>query len=68
MNEAGVSVDDVWRAHRRLRSMLPPTPLVYSERCAAYLKLENLQVTGAFKVRGASMLWPANVNAATIGL
>jgi len=48
-----VAVDDVFLAHERLRRILPPTPAVYSESRAAFLKLDNLQVTGAFKVRGA---------------
>jgi threonine dehydratase len=40
-------------AHRRVRAVLPPTPLHLSERRGAWLKLESLQVTGAYKVRGA---------------
>jgi threonine dehydratase len=50
---------DILRARQMLRGVIWPTPLVrsawLSERCAAevYLKLENLQVTGSFKVRGA---------------
>jgi threonine dehydratase len=37
----------------RIGEVLPATPLVCSERLRAWLKLENLQVTGAYKVRGA---------------
>ena len=37
----------------RVRAELPETPLVRSERLGAWLKLENLQTTGAYKVRGA---------------
>jgi threonine dehydratase len=48
-----VGVDDVFAAHDRLRRILPPTPVVYSESRGAFLKLDNLQATGAFKVRGA---------------
>jgi threonine dehydratase len=48
-----VAVDDVFVAHDRLRRILPPTPVIYSQSRAAFLKLDNLQVTGAFKVRGA---------------
>jgi len=37
----------------RVAGVLPATPVVRSERLGAWLKLENLQVTGAYKVRGA---------------
>jgi threonine dehydratase len=47
------AVDDVLSAWTRLRKVLRPTPLLWSERRGAHLKLENLQVTGSFKVRGA---------------
>jgi threonine dehydratase len=40
-------------ARRRLQGVLAPTPLVACARRGAFLKLENLQVTGAYKVRGA---------------
>src|SRR5947209_6312204 len=40
-------------AARRIGAALRPTPLVWSERLSAWLKLENLQITGAYKVRGA---------------
>jgi threonine dehydratase len=39
--------DDVYTAERRIRPFLPPTPLLDG------LKLETLQPTGSFKVRGA---------------
>jgi threonine dehydratase len=48
-----VTEDDVRAAHRRMRGVLVPTPLVRSEARDAWLKLESLQPTGAFKVRGA---------------
>src|SRR6516165_9424905 len=48
-----VAADDVFAAYERLQRILPPTPAVYSESRAAFLKLDSLQVTGAFKVRGA---------------
>ncbi len=48
-----VSLDDVHAAALRLRTVLTPTPLVYSQDRDAWLKLENLQITGAYKVRGA---------------
>ncbi|HEY7374294.1 MAG TPA: pyridoxal-phosphate dependent enzyme [Polyangia bacterium] len=40
-------------AAARVRGALPETPLIRSERLGAWLKLENLQTTGAYKVRGA---------------
>jgi threonine dehydratase len=40
-------------AAARIGSALPPTPVVASPSRGAWLKLENLQVTGAYKVRGA---------------
>ncbi len=44
---------DPFEAARRLHAVLPPTPAVWCEAHDAWLKLECLQVTGAFKVRGA---------------
>jgi len=40
-------------AAARVRGALPETPLIRSDRLGAWLKLENLQTTGAYKVRGA---------------
>jgi len=40
-------------AEARIRGVLPPTPVLASERLGAALKLESLQATGAYKVRGA---------------
>jgi threonine dehydratase len=40
-------------ARSRIGRVLPATPLVRSDRLGAWLKLESLQVTGAYKVRGA---------------
>src|SRR5688572_8582949 len=48
-----VDVGDVLAAQARLRRYLPPTPLHYAERFGCWLKLENLQRTGSYKVRGA---------------
>ena len=48
-----VTLDDVHKAEERLAPILSPTPLVYSLDRDAWLKLENLQLTGAYKVRGA---------------
>jgi threonine dehydratase len=41
------------RAAERLAAILPPTPVKAAPAREAWLKLENLQVTGAYKVRGA---------------
>jgi len=51
-------LDDVYAARGIVNRYLKPTPLLYSRRlskllgCEIYLKLENLQPTRAFKVRG----------------
>lgn len=51
--------EDFHRARERLRGVTQPTPLQYSATFSrytghrVYLKPENLQKTGAFKVRGA---------------
>ena len=52
------TLGDVYNAKKLISSYLKPTPLFYSRRlsrllgCQLYLKLENLQPTRAFKVRG----------------
>jgi threonine dehydratase len=51
--DAGVGVADVFAAQARLRPYLGATPLHYAERFGCWLKLENLQRTGSYKVRGA---------------
>lgn len=54
-----VTVADLARAKMRLAKYLPKTPLVTSELlninlgAKVYLKLENLQPTGSYKIRGA---------------
>jgi threonine dehydratase len=48
-----VTVRDVLLARTRIGGILPATPTVTSRRKNALLKLENLQQTGAYKVRGA---------------
>ena len=47
------SYRDVRKATDRIHQHLDPTPVLRSGRLGAYLKLENLQMTGAYKVRGA---------------
>ena len=54
--EAGdisVTASDVLAAQARLRPYLDVTPVHYAERFGCWLKLENLQRTGSYKVRGA---------------
>jgi len=48
-----VGLKDVFAAERRIRGVLKKTPLVFNQRLDAWLKLECLQTTGAYKVRGA---------------
>jgi threonine dehydratase len=54
-----VSFSDVQQARQRIGDLVLVTPLTYSEKlsamtdCRLYLKLENLQMTGAYKERGA---------------
>ena len=54
-----ISLRDVQDARRLIRDQVNKTPLVRSQYLSdlcgsdAYLKLENLQVTNAFKIRGA---------------
>jgi threonine dehydratase len=53
-----ITLRDVYRARRLISGKLPRTPLIYSRQLSRelgfdmYLKLENLQPTKAFKVRG----------------
>jgi threonine dehydratase len=54
-----VSVTDVLQARSRIRPLVPRTPLRRSKwlsdiaACDVFLKLESLQPTGSFKIRGA---------------
>ena len=54
-----LTLDDVREADRRIRDRILRTPLVYSPALSrmfaaeVYLKMENLQKTGSFKIRGA---------------
>ncbi len=60
MQVKGITSRDIWKAKQRISPYVTRTPLVYSpelsEQTGAniYLKLENLQAIGAFKVRGAA--------------
>jgi threonine dehydratase len=59
MEQRPPSLGEIWSAHIRIRPYLAPTPLrrsaALSEQTGSdlYLKLENWQPTGSFKVRGA---------------
>ncbi|MFZ1199776.1 MAG: pyridoxal-phosphate dependent enzyme [Desulfobacterales bacterium] len=55
------TLHDAFRAHKRIKSIIRRTPVIASSDLAAstgarslHLKLECLQVTGSFKVRGAA--------------
>jgi threonine dehydratase len=54
-----INLDDINHARRRIQGRVKRTPLVTSQAlskrlgCQVYLKLELLQKTGSFKVRGA---------------
>lgn len=52
-----VTLDKIYHASHILKEVIRPTELIKSARicpdCNLYLKTENLQVTGSFKVRGA---------------
>ena len=56
---ASTGISDIYAAAKRLEGIVRKTPLIYSEFFSdisgntTYLKLENLQTTGAFKLRGA---------------
>ena len=53
------TIEDIRQAQERLRPHIRHTPLLRAERiekavgCQLYLKPETLQITGAFKIRGA---------------
>jgi threonine dehydratase len=48
-------IPETWldEAAARLEGVIDPTPLLYDDEFNLYLKLENHQKTGSFKVRGA---------------
>ncbi len=54
-----ITLADIEAAQARLKGMVQHTPLVYSRRLSrasgreVFFKLENLQTTGSFKLRGA---------------
>ena len=52
-----LTIDNVYRAYNVLKSVVRKTDVIYApklkEGAQIYLKTENLQITGSFKVRGA---------------
>ncbi len=52
-----LTIDNVYKARRALKGVIRKTDVIYAPKLAKgvelYLKTENLQVTGSFKVRGA---------------
>lgn len=54
-----IDLETIVAAHERISGIVDETPFSYAPRlseqsgCEIYLKKENLQVTGAFKIRGA---------------
>ena len=54
-----IDLETIQSAHKRIKGVVVDTPFSYAPRlseecgCEIYLKKENLQVTGAFKIRGA---------------
>ena len=52
-----LTLDDVYKAAHKLKEVIRRTDMIYAPKirtdCNVYLKTENLQVTGSFKVRGA---------------
>lgn len=56
-NERGLSLDRIYQAAFALKDVARKTDLIYSPHLSrnnqVYLKTENLQVTGSFKLRGA---------------
>lgn len=59
MEKTSVTLQDVWEAAKRIRPYIRHTPLLRETGmdqvlgCQVYLKPEMLQITGAFKLRGA---------------
>ncbi|QSZ41842.1 threonine ammonia-lyase [Sulfurimonas aquatica] len=54
-----ISIEEIQKAKKQIAHVVVDTPLAYAPylseiaECEIYLKKENLQVTGAFKIRGA---------------
>ncbi|MBE5739380.1 MAG: pyridoxal-phosphate dependent enzyme, partial [Clostridiales bacterium] len=52
-----LTIDNVYRAYNVLKDVVRKTDVIYAPKLVngaeLYLKTENLQITGSFKVRGA---------------
>ena len=52
-----IRIDSVYKANRLLKEVARKTDVIYAPKLCKgvdlYLKTENLQITGSFKVRGA---------------
>ena len=53
-----IPLEDIQKAHNNISSYIHKTPQIYSKALSAdnqkvYLKLESMQITGSFKLRGA---------------
>jgi threonine dehydratase len=57
---ASLNLQNVQKAHEELKKYFPSSPLLYNPwmseiyGCEIYLKLENMQPIGSFKIRGAT--------------
>ena len=55
-----LTLDKIYQASYVLKDVLRPTPLIAAPKlnpdCTLYLKPENLQITGSFKVRGSAFM------------
>ena len=53
-----INLDQIREAHKKISPYINNTPLLYSSHLSegknVYLKLESLQITGSFKLRGAT--------------
>ena len=60
MPQDDITVRDIYVARKAIAPLIRRTPLVFSSLLTdftglpVYMKLENLQETGAFKIRGAA--------------
>jgi len=58
--QSGKFIQKIWEARKQIQPFISSTPLIHSSPFSekadsnVYLKLENLQKTGSFKVRGAA--------------
>ena len=54
-----LEIENIYKAKERIKDIISDTPFSYAPHlseiadCSVYLKKENLQITGAFKIRGA---------------